>query len=300
MEIRNRMTTLLIVALTGSIVAAQPKLSQTRTASCLVRITVDPAIVPLDPATLQALLQSSAVAAAAVREALHLNSWDESWETLIEMEWLNASSSPSSARSEQEEGYDPQMMQELEKIYGADYMRQLSGQDSAAQEKRNKPSVRVSPYARRSRPAPGGEQSVTIRLSVHLPDGVPPAADEFLRALVSNLRSSLFHAYELYTNDLVAELDLARREYEHAVETLQGGANPATEKIRRQLDQVVDLSSLSPQMPLAEAVETLRKSVDPPLNIVVLWNDLTENLGGTEASTPILTSLPSSGSRGRV
>jgi hypothetical protein len=289
MQTRNRMTALLIVALAGSIAAAQPKVSPTRAASCLVRITVDPAIVPLDPATLQGLLHSSAVAGAAVRETLHLDSWDNPWETLIEMEWLNESSprsSRSTASNEQGEGYDAEMMRQLEEIYGAEYMTQLSGQDSATPGKRRKPTGRTSPYAAQSRPASGPGQSVTIRLSVHLPDGVPPAADEFLRAMISNLRSSLSHAYELYTVDLSDQLGLAQGQYDHAVEMLQGGPDPATEKIRWQLDKTVDMSSLDPQMPLAEAVETLRKSVEPPLNIVVLWNDLMDNLA-VEPTTPI-------------
>ena len=57
-----------------------------------MRITVDPVIVPLDPATVQGLLYSSGVAGAAVREALQRDSIDNPWEELIEMEWLNESS----------------------------------------------------------------------------------------------------------------------------------------------------------------------------------------------------------------
>jgi len=303
MQTRNRINSLLIAALAGSLAAGaaagqdnsaksqppvRPKLSQTRAASCLVRITVDPAIIPLDLATLQGLLYSSAVAGAAVREALHLDSWDNPWETLIEMEWLNESS-PRSSRStglSEQEGYEAAMTQELQKIYGGDYLRQIGGEDSASREKQNKPPGRRGPYATPSRPALGPGQSATIRLSVHLPDGVPPAADEFLRAVISNLRSSLSHAYELHTGDLSDELELARGQYNHAVETLQRGTDPATEKIRWQLDKTVDLSSLNPQMPLADAVDILKKSVEPPLNIVVLWTDLMDNLS-VEPTTPI-------------
>jgi len=36
----------------------------------------------------------------------------------------------------------------------------------------------------------------------------------------------------------------------------------------------VDLSALSSEMPAAAAIELLRNSVEPPLNIVVLWDDL--------------------------
>ena len=65
------------------------------------------------------------------------------------------------------------------------------------------------------------------------------------------------------------------------------------QRIREQLDKVVDLSVLTPEMPLSEAVDILRKSVEPPLNIVVLWNDLTDSLS-VEPSTPInIDGMPS-------
>ena len=40
---------------------------------------------------------------------------------------------------------------------------------------------------------------------------------------------------------------------------------------------LMDPSTFTPQMPLSEAVEILRNSTFPPLNIVVLWKDLEEN-----------------------
>jgi len=327
MRTRNRVITLLIVALTGSAAAvaagqdnsaksqasAQRKPSQTRAASCLVRITVDPAIIPLDPATVQGLLQSSAVAGKAVREVLHLDSWDNPWETLVEIEWLNESS-PRSSRTtaflnEESALKDREMLQELESIYGKEYVRQMSIAGSKSSKKPDQPvrgygdsmygssDSMYGPYDTRTRPnprppttlprsAPGGTSSATIRLLVHLPDGVPPAADEFLAALVENLEGALFDAYASYSRDLRSALDESELDYRRALDTLQGGADPATVKIREQLDKIVDLSSLDPQMPLADAVETLRNSVEPPLNIVVLWTDLRENLS-VEPSTPI-------------
>ncbi len=320
MRTRNCVIILLIVALTGSAAlamqaaqdnsaklqqSAQRKLSGTRSASCIVRITVDPVIVPLDPATLQGLLYSSAVATAAARETLHLDSWDNPWETLIEMEWLNESSprpSPT-ARSFDEEAsaQDKEMLQQLESIYGKEYAKQMGIGGSRAPDKPDQPAggSTSGPYgpSRRSRAnrpvppsparsAPGATLSATIKVSVHLPDGVPPAADEFLRAVISNLQSTLSHAYEVYESELYDQLELTRRQYDGAVETLQGGTDPATVKIREQLRNNVDLSALTPEMPLAEAVEVLKKSVDPPLNIVVLWNDLEDSLS-VEPSTPI-------------
>jgi general secretion pathway protein D len=45
----------------------------------------------------------------------------------------------------------------------------------------------------------------------------------------------------------------------------------------KQLEQIVDLSMLTEETTFAEAIDILRKSVDPPLAIIVLWGDLSEN-----------------------
>lgn len=317
MRTRNCVIILLIVALTGSVAMAmqaaqdnsakgqqttQRAISGTRAASCVVRITVDPVIVPLDPATLQSLLYSSAVATAAAREALHLDSWDNPWETLIQMEWLNESSRrPSPATGSRDEEATALMLRQLENIYGQEYIRQMGYGDSRTPDKPNQPAggstdstrppgtrVRENPPAPPSlaRSVPGVTPSATIQLSVHLPDGVPLAADEFLRAVISNLRSSLRYAYEVYLSDLSDQLDQTRPQYDEAVNTLQDVTDPATLRIREQLRTVVDLSALTPEMPLAEAIEHLKKSVEPPLNIVALWNDLMDSLS-VERTTPI-------------
>ncbi|MHC4647175.1 MAG: hypothetical protein ACYTBJ_16905, partial [Planctomycetota bacterium] len=48
----------------------------------------------------------------------------------------------------------------------------------------------------------------------------------------------------------------------------------------------VDLSDLTPEMPFDQALDILKGSVEPPLNIVVLWEDLSEN-AGIDPNTPI-------------
>jgi type II secretory pathway component GspD/PulD (secretin)/tetratricopeptide (TPR) repeat protein len=55
------------------------------------------------------------------------------------------------------------------------------------------------------------------------------------------------------------------------------GLDPADVAVYEQLDQVVDLSRLSPTMPFSEAIETVKNSVEPPLRVVVLWRDLLDN-----------------------
>jgi hypothetical protein len=207
------------------------------------------------------------------------------------------------------------MMQELEKIYGEEYMKQMGIRDSMSQDTPDQPTggsasgigrnrsaggfadsagryrsrarENLPAYGSPPRPAPGSTPSATIKLSVRLPEGVPPAADEFLRAVISNLRSSLRHAYEVYLSDLDDQLSQARQQYNYRadLEASEGGTDEAA-RIREQLDRVVDLSALTPEMPIGAAVETLRKSVDPPLNIVVLWTDLADSLA-VERGTPI-------------
>jgi len=53
--------------------------------------------------------------------------------------------------------------------------------------------------------------------------------------------------------------------------------DPENEKVYEQLDQVVDLSTITAQTPVSEAFNLLRNSIQPPLNLVVLWRDLLEN-----------------------
>ena len=45
----------------------------------------------------------------------------------------------------------------------------------------------------------------------------------------------------------------------------------------KQLQQTVDLSPLTVQTTLSEAIELLRNSIEPPLKVVVMWRDLSDN-----------------------
>ena len=55
------------------------------------------------------------------------------------------------------------------------------------------------------------------------------------------------------------------------------GLDPADVAVYEQLNKIVDLSQLTPQMPLSEAIEVIKTAVEPALRIVVLWRDLQEN-----------------------
>jgi len=281
--------------------------SLTRIASCVVRITVDPAVMPLTIDTLKGLVYSSAVAGKAAREVLHKDDFLDSAESLIGVQWLDTSAAPSApAARPTNEGYDDELMRQMEEIYGAEYMKQMGGEknaDKTGDNRKERPAPRsqnerrgtsspprnsgienpygavygMSPsYGRMTRPQASmeAEQTATLKLSVSLPEDVPPAADEFLRAVISNLRSSLRYAYENYLSDLDDQLEGVRRQHAAAIDMLQGGMEPAASQILEQLRRSVDLSALNPQMPLQEAIALLKNSVEPPLQIVVLWNVL--------------------------
>ena len=47
--------------------------------------------------------------------------------------------------------------------------------------------------------------------------------------------------------------------------------------VYKQLAKTVDLSALKLSTPFSRAIEILRNSTSPPLNIIVLWRDLSEN-----------------------
>jgi type II secretory pathway component GspD/PulD (secretin) len=64
------------------------------------------------------------------------------------------------------------------------------------------------------------------------------------------------------------------------------GQDPADVAVYKQLDEIVDLSELTSEMPLSEAIEELKNSVEPALSIVVLWRDLYDN-ADIDRTTPI-------------
>lgn len=54
----------------------------------------------------------------------------------------------------------------------------------------------------------------------------------------------------------------------------------------KQSRKTIDLSDLTPETPFAEAIDILRNSTKPPLNIIVYWRDLEEN-SDVDRHTPI-------------
>lgn len=64
------------------------------------------------------------------------------------------------------------------------------------------------------------------------------------------------------------------------------GQKPADVATYNQLEEIVDLSQLTSEMPLSEAIDELKNSVDPPLKIFVNWRDLYDG-ADIDQTTPI-------------
>ena len=64
------------------------------------------------------------------------------------------------------------------------------------------------------------------------------------------------------------------------------GRSPADAVVYKQLDEIVDLSQLTPEMSFGEAMEALKNSVNPPLSMFINWRDLYDN-ADIDQTTPI-------------
>ncbi|MBP7051130.1 MAG: hypothetical protein KBE65_08955 [Phycisphaerae bacterium] len=320
---------------------APQKPSNTRMADCLVRITADPAIVPLNEATVAGLIYSSGVRRRAIVEVLDVEPADPLQFVLVE--WLSGETTQADAAQEQ----DAEMSRLYEQVYGKDYA-QMMGMSAGTSEKRGGgatsrrsmgglggmgggmmgPTTPTGPAmggmssggvgggivggrtgggmgpgmggmggssnfsnygsfggaATRSASSPTVEHSAVIKLTVDLPNSVKPAAQELMDALMVNLRNNLVDTHDRYAEGLNRLLVSAKSQRDQAEQNVQSaGAAPSPEStsVRERLDQVVDLSALSSETPLEEAIAVLRNAVQPPLEIVALWKDLEEWAGAS-------------------
>ncbi|MHC4657984.1 MAG: hypothetical protein ACYS83_02250 [Planctomycetota bacterium] len=83
----------------------------------------------------------------------------------------------------------------------------------------------------------------------------------------------------------IVEIEVRALE-KHVKEKGAAGRARMVAVVRRQLDEIVDLSGLNPEMSFSDALEELKNSVKPRLNIIVLWRDLEEN-AEIDRTTPI-------------
>jgi hypothetical protein len=244
MRTSKRVITLLVVVLGGmvsvSVAAGQDKPtasspapqrppSNTRFAGCVVKITVDPAIMPLNARTIGSLLYSSAIASKASRKMLSIEAPEDTLHQLIRVELLDVSS-PAPQRERQVE----ELMRQMGQIYRPRGGEAAEGAGVPSQEPSRAPdgtgmmrganSPDSFGVANAVRPEMRMEHSATVQLIVNLTDSMPPLADEFLKEVVANLEESLARAYAAQQGDLRDSLNFAVRQQEMARTALKGGA----------------------------------------------------------------------------
>ena len=365
METKKRIIILLLLALltAGTTQSAEKQataVSNTRTASCLVKVTCDPAIIPLNLETIDYLLNSSGVGGKARREVLGISP-DQDYD-LFTVEYVQPIASddlgdvgrpPTPSRTGQS-GIGYLYGETSEDEYGMEmeppnpYQAPSSdsrisrgsstvarttsrtqpgtGRSSSTRRtttSRSQPTTGTSYSRRRSRDRgdslygytttsrtpqqrsetttadPTDEQACLFSLNVHLPEDIKPLAKEYMKALVDNLRKSLYESYDAYLNDLGDLLEIAESRRDHAQSQLSKAMeqtkaiwqapairqNPADAAVYERLEQIVDLSNLTTSTSFADVIEILGNSVDPPLQIQPNWKDLLEN-AEVEQTTP--------------
>jgi flagellar biosynthesis chaperone FliJ len=144
-------------------------ISNTRSASCLVKVKCDPQILPLSFEAVESLVHSSGVGGKAVREQLERP--PEEAPDLIDIRPLAPYREP----------YSPSHEQKVETA---------------------KPCI--PPGA-----APTAEQSLLFCLEVAFGEDVKPAAQECMKAVIENLRDSLHHVFKEHTFHLENQLSRA-------------------------------------------------------------------------------------------
>ncbi|MEA3227347.1 MAG: hypothetical protein U9Q07_15460, partial [Planctomycetota bacterium] len=323
METTKRIVILLILGLLAvgpgqSAEKPAKKISNTRTASCLVKITCDPAILPLNLETIDYLLRSSGVGGKAARETLEFPT-DEVHD-LFTIEYLQLSASEGDARSSkgmskaednesEMDEYEYAMMMEMEMGMGGEEYY-LPGAVRPKYSSAGRRSRYGATRTRRTAPTPARAPSTTssvngqtylCSLNIDLPDEVKPAAKEFMNALVDNSRQTLIAAYNTYGKNLGDLLQFAEHQRSQAqtqlakameqVEAIKVtpriGLNPTDAAVHEQLEQIVDLSKLNAGMCFEEVVTELEHSIDPPLQIQPNWKDLLE-MAEIEPTTPAM------------
>lgn len=305
---------ILIVLITSSVQSQE--ISNTRTASCLIKITCDSAVLPLNLETIDCLLYSSGVGGKAAREVLDV-SQDQVGDFFIiryvhELISDSKQKSPRRDSSEMEgsmdeDEYEYTMMMDLKMEYEEmpmDMMEPMGSKSSGRSSSGRGSSRRPRRIPSTSRTITtynlsAGEQTVLFSLHIELPEQVKPLAKEYMNALVDNLRQALMSAYNGYEEKLENMLQFAESRRDRAQSRLAKAMeqtkltepapvieqNPADDAVNERLEQIVDLSNLTPSTTFFDVIEQIKTAVDPPLQIQPNWKDLLEN-GEVEQTTP--------------
>jgi hypothetical protein len=306
----------LVLLVTGTAQSAEKstaaEISNTRMASCLVKVTADPEVLPLSFETIEYLLYSSGVAGKTACDVLDIPADRGSAlfeiapcpEPVSEPPKLSRGRRPTLTKDykEEYEKYEEMMMEMDEQGLMALPEVEYEGgrvREERSEQRSDRRSARTARFSRRPRvtpsaspaPTPIVERAIFFQLRVELPENVKPAAEEFIYALIDNLHQTLIMAYRDVEERLIRQLAVTNTQRKNAQSQLSNimeqtkaiepplpiKQDPADMAVCEQLDQIVDLSMLSPEMPFSEAINILKNSADPPLKIVVLWRDLLDN-----------------------
>jgi hypothetical protein len=197
MEANKHIVVLLVLILLISVTAqsannpAAAELSNTHVASCLVKITFDPLVLPLDDITIDYLLHSSSIGGRVTREILDIS--PDKVSDIFKIEALAGAAGrilPQDRRRKTEgRGLKTEGGGQRQELLSSDFGLWSSEQVSSA-----------------------AEQTILFRLSVKLGNDIKPAAEEFMEALVDNLRSTLVKVFEDYKLRFNNQLKLAEQE----------------------------------------------------------------------------------------
>jgi hypothetical protein len=214
MEATKHIVVLLVLLLLISVPAqsanqpAAAQISKTHTASCLVKITFDPLVLPLDDITIDYLLHSSSIGGKVAREVLNIS--PDQVSDIFKIEALRGtegrilpdlSSRRRSTPTNMEKKYDYEMMMEMERFRLGDTASTARPMSSGR-----------APAGIVTSTSPAAEQTLLFWLSVELPNDVKPVAEEFMDALVDSLRGTLVKVFEDYKLRFNNQLKLAEQE----------------------------------------------------------------------------------------
>lgn len=209
METTKRIVILLVLGLlaAGPAQSAEKQareISDTLTASCLLRIASDPAVLPLDLQSLDALLHSSGVGGKAARDVLGVS--PDEVHDLIQLEsvhYLDSGKLQSRPASKRRPPSDTGM---------DEYMYQMRMEDDRIRNARGS-SSRASLTAPTEPQSFTTEKAILVHLNVQLDESaMEPLAEEFMDAVIDNLQSSLLKAFEEYSVRLDDHLNVADKE----------------------------------------------------------------------------------------
>ena len=204
MEATKHIVVLLVLLLLISVPAqsannpAKAQVSNTYTASCLVKITFDPLVLPLDDITIDYLLHSSSVGGKVAREVLDIS--PDQISDIFKIEALAGAARPSWLGRAQSG-----------RIITEDRRQKTEARGQKTEGRGQRPELLSSEQM-----SSAAEQALLFWLSVNLPKDVKPAAEEFMDALVDSLRSTLVKVFEDYKLRFNNQLELAEQEATNA------------------------------------------------------------------------------------